>query len=84
MSVIKLMETLGRWKGDGLPITLIVAGLLLILEALFVNHDQAHTSLEKIPGFWSLFGFLSCVVIVFFSKWLGHLGLMQHEDYYDH
>ncbi|NLC71261.1 MAG: hypothetical protein GX751_07885 [Desulfuromonadaceae bacterium] len=83
MTLVRLLEAMGKWRGNGLPVGLIVAGLLLIFEALFVNHDQAHTAMEKIPGFWSIFGFLSCVVIVFFSKWLAHVGILKPEDYYD-
>ncbi|NLV25538.1 MAG: hypothetical protein GXY54_12255 [Deltaproteobacteria bacterium] len=83
MKLARLIEALGQWRGNGLPVTLIVVGFLLIFEALFVNHDQAHTAVEKIPGFWSLFGFLSSVIIVFFSKWLAHLGLLKREDYYE-
>ncbi|MBN1141482.1 MAG: hypothetical protein JXB25_06785 [Deltaproteobacteria bacterium] len=84
MAVVNLLKNLGKWQGNGLPVTMIVTGLLLIFETLFVDHGQAHTAPEKIPGFWSLFGFLSGIFIVFFSKWLGHLGLLKHEDYYDH
>ena len=36
-----------------------------------------------VPGFWSAFGFVACVVIVYFSKAFGHAGIMQREDYYD-
>ena len=83
MALVRIFEVLGKWRGDGLPLTLVTVGLLLIFEALFVDHSQAHTAVEKIPGFWSLFGFLSCVAIVFFSKWLAHMGLLKSEDYYD-
>jgi hypothetical protein len=38
---------------------------------------------EHLPTFWAVFGFLGCVVIVLFSKWFGHLGIMTREDYYD-
>ncbi|MFT3783574.1 MAG: hypothetical protein QM790_16290 [Nibricoccus sp.] len=43
---------------------------------------------ETIPGFWSLFGFLACVLIVYISKWYGHLQvgrtqIMAKEDFYN-
>jgi hypothetical protein len=43
---------------------------------------------ETVPVFWSLFGFLACTVIIFFSKKFGHLPvgpkteIMAREDYY--
>jgi len=36
-----------------------------------------------LPAFWSIFGFLGCVVIIIGSKWFGHAGIMTREDYYD-
>jgi hypothetical protein len=40
--------------------------------------------MEKlIPGWWSIFGFVACVLIIILSKWYGHLGIMTREDYYD-
>ena len=38
---------------------------------------------ENVPVFWSVFGFVACVLIIFLSKWYGHAGIMQREDYYD-
>jgi hypothetical protein len=43
---------------------------------------------ETIPVFWSVFGFIACVLIVFVSKWYGHLKvghteIMAKEDFYN-
>ncbi len=39
---------------------------------------------DEIPGFLSVYGFLSCVVIIVVSKFIGHrCGIMKGEDYYD-
>ncbi len=43
---------------------------------------------ETVPGFWSLFGFLSCAIIVYVSKAYGHAKIgnseiMTREDYYN-
>lgn len=37
---------------------------------------------ENVPVFWTLFGFLGCVVIVVVSKSYGHFGVSVREDYY--
>ena len=47
------------------------------------NAEDVHTFVERIPGFWAVFGFVACVVIIIVSKWFGHLGIMTREDYYD-
>jgi len=36
-----------------------------------------------IPGFWSIFGVLSCFVLIYFARWFGKSGIMTREDYYD-
>ena len=48
-----------------------------------VSNDDAHTAAEHFPAFWSVFGFLGCVLIIILSKWFGHLGIMTREDYYE-
>jgi drug/metabolite transporter (DMT)-like permease len=61
-------------------------GLLaaIALVGIAVDKHHAHTWMEKnIPGFWALFGFLACVIIIIMSKWFGHAGIMTREDYYD-
>ena len=62
---------------------LMVLGVLIVVDVLFVDKSEAHTEAEHWPAFWSIFGFVACVVIIFVSKWYGHLGIMQREDYYD-
>lgn len=45
---------------------------------------------ETIPVFWTVFGFVACVLIVYVSKWFGHLKvpmtsthIMAKEDFYN-
>lgn len=43
---------------------------------------------ETWPTFWAVFGFIACVLIVYVSKWYGHLKvgnteIMTREDYYN-
>ena len=56
----------------------------ILIWSLTVDTSHAHTWAEKfIPGFWSLFGFISCVLLIFISGWLAKAGLSREEDYYD-
>jgi hypothetical protein len=62
----------------------VVLALLVLCDFLFVSKEHAHTWPEmNIPGFWAIFGFTACVLIIIISKWYGHLGIMTREDYYD-
>jgi hypothetical protein len=83
MNPTKLIEFL-RKRPKAVTLACI-AGLVLLVVAdiLFVNNDEAHTSIEHFPAFWSMFGFVACVLIIIVSKWFGHAGIMVREDYYD-
>ena len=60
----------------------LVAVAELVLPFFF--HDQHHHfSFESWPAFGSLYGLVSCVVIVVVSKILGKVWLVRREDYYD-
>lgn len=64
-------------------VCLAILAALVVWDALFVSKEHVHTFVERIPGFWAVFGFVACVVIIIVSKWFGHLGIMTREDYYD-
>ena len=57
--------------------------LLVLWDIIFVDKHHAHTTPEHWWGFWAIFGFVACVLIIYISKWFGHLGIMTREDYYD-
>ena len=57
--------------------------VLLILVDFIIPRHEIHFFGDKIPGFWSLFGFISCVLIIVVSKWIGHYWLVRDDDYYD-
>ncbi len=56
---------------------------LLVVGDLLVPRHHPHFLGDEIPGFWALFGFLACALIIIASKWLGHAWLFRPEDYYD-
>ncbi|MDQ0562393.1 hypothetical protein QO004_004198 [Rhizobium mesoamericanum] len=59
--------------------------LVLIVGADFlVSRDHAEYLWDRLPGWSAVYGFGSCVLLIFVSKFLGHQGgLMRREDYYD-
>ncbi len=58
----------------------ISCGILLLLD--FILHRHISHSWERLLGFYSIYGFIGCVSIVFGSKWLRTL-VKRDEDYYD-
>lgn len=54
--------------------------ILVILDLVTEKHPEF--DMEKIPAFYSIFGFVACVGIVLISKVFG-LWLKKKEDYYD-
>ncbi|MFQ5780363.1 MAG: hypothetical protein ACE5HN_06200 [Nitrospiria bacterium] len=63
----------------------ICLAVLVVLDllAVFGTHHHHYFFWDSIPGFSALFGFISCVVLIFFSKGIGHAFLMKRKDYYD-
>jgi hypothetical protein len=59
--------------------------LVLIVVADFLAfREHAEYLWELLPGWSALYGFGSCVLLIFVSKFFGHqCGLMRREDYYD-
>jgi hypothetical protein len=61
----------------------LVLGLVVIADFL-VFREHAQYLWDRLPGWSAVYGFGSCVLIIFVSKFLGHQGgLMRREDYYD-
>jgi hypothetical protein len=63
---------------------LVVLIFAIFLWSLSVDTSHAHTWAEKhIPGFWSLFGIASCIILIFVARWFSRAGISKGEDYYD-
>ena len=80
MKLLKLIETIKTKVTKKLAYSILV---LLIVFDLIIPRQEVHFFGDKIPGFWSVFGFIACVLIIIVSKWIGRIGLMQDENYYD-
>jgi hypothetical protein len=53
------------------------------LDLLIGGQKHGEYFWVHIPGFFAVFGFISCVVIIVVSKYIGHHWLQRKEDYYD-
>ena len=80
MKLLDLIQALSTKTAKKIAYAMLV---LLIAVDFIIPRHEIHFFVDKIPGFWSLFGFISCVLIIIVSKWIGHMGLMQDENYYD-
>ena len=65
---------------------IIIAVLVLsfLVDFLFLG-GQKHSEFfwSHIFGFFALFGFAACILIIVISKCLGRYWLQRKEDYYD-
>lgn len=58
--------------------------VLIVVADFLVPREHAEYPWERLPGWSAVYGFVSCVLLIFVSKFLGHQGgLMRREDYYD-
>jgi hypothetical protein len=85
MKLVGLIEFLRRHLRWVVRLSLVLLVLLIVADGLpfVVDKSRAHTAAERLPGFWSLFGFGACVLIVVFAKTLGAAGISAKEDHYD-
>ncbi len=61
-----------------------IALVLLDLVFFFGQADkEAHYGWENGIGFYGVFGFVSCVLLVLFAKYGLRPAVMREEDYYD-
>jgi len=60
----------------------IVLGLLVVPD-FFMHKHTLFSAVEAWPGFYAVFGFVACVIIILVSKLFG-FALKVREDYYDH
>ena len=58
----------------------IVCGVLFALD--FVLHRHTIHAWEDFPGFYAIFGFVACVVLVLVAREMRKI-VMRREDYYD-
>lgn len=59
---------------------LIVLTVVALVGQYLAKHYYAW---DMIPGFYAIFGFLGCLVIIKVSKWFGKRMLFRDEEYYD-
>ncbi len=85
MKLVQLIEFLQKHLRTVVRLGLAVLALLVVMDAIpgLIDKEHAHTATERFPGFWAVFGFVGCVVLIILSKAFGHAGIMQREDYYD-
>ena len=58
--------------------------VLIVIADFLVFREHAEYLWDRLPGWSAVYGFLSCVLLILVSKFLGHrAGLMRREDYYD-
>lgn len=57
-------------------------GCILLFALDFVIHRHVVHSWEKLWGFYPLYGFAGCVILVLVATWMRTF-LMRPEDYYD-
>ena len=61
----------------------LFASLIAILAAEPFIHKHPYFAWEKWPGFYAIFGFVACVLLVLAAKHILRPLVKREEDYYD-
>jgi len=80
MNLLKIIEAFRTKTMKRIAYAMLI---LIILIDFFIPHHEIHFIGDGIPGFWSLFGFVACILIILISKCIGRLGIVQDENYYN-
>lgn len=80
----RILFYIGDARNEGRLKNLLYVILAVVLIAdFFVPREHAEFLWDKIPGWSAFYGFISCVLLIVVSKFVGHVWLMKDEDYYD-
>jgi hypothetical protein len=75
-----------RWLDDSRNVTRLYRGLCILAAALFaldwVVHRHEELEMASTPGFYALYGFFACVLLVLAAKGLRRI-VKRPEDYYE-
>ena len=80
---MNLLKTIEAFRTKTMKKIAYAILILIIVVDIFIPRHDIHFIGDGIPGFWSLFGFVACILIILISKWIGRLGIMQDENYYN-
>ena len=80
MSLLKIIEIFRTKTMKRIAYAVLI--LIFVID-FFIPRHEIHFFGDRIPGFWSLFGFVACILIILISKWIGSIGIMQNEKYYN-
>lgn len=58
-----------------------LTGLMLLIDVFYHKHAIFHW--EEYFGFYAVYGFVACVILVIVSKYILRPLVMRKEDYYD-
>ena len=56
---------------------------VLLFGIDFIVHRHAHMPWEAWPGFYAVFGFVACVILVLVAKYVLRPIVKRNEKYYD-
>jgi hypothetical protein len=78
-------QPMGQQEGGakGLKKLMFISLGVLVLLNVLIQAPHPHFDLEKLPGFWALFGLIGAVVLGKLAKGAAHTFLGKDEDYYD-
>ena len=62
---------------------MLLSAIVIFGLSFFTPTDGAHFFWEKLPVFYALFGFASCIALIIAAKALGKLFIKRDENYYE-
>jgi uncharacterized membrane protein YuzA (DUF378 family) len=61
----------------------VILGVITALSLVAQYMGKQSYWWDMVPGFYAIYGFVGCILIVKVSKWFGKKIVFRDEDYYD-
>ncbi len=81
MKIINYIGDPANWPKLKIVFFIILA--VVFIADFLVERHHAEFIWDKTPGWSAVYGFASCVVLIFVAKFIGHIWLYKKEDYYN-
>jgi len=82
MNILKYIESLRNNIKALRSVLIAYLVILVVFDVIIHIGHHGHYSIANIPGYWTIFGFIGCFLLIKVGKGIAHLFLSKDEDFY--
>jgi hypothetical protein len=82
MNPVKYIEYLRTNMKTLKKVLIAYLAAVVLFDVILPRDAHAHYFVDKIWGFWTLFGVVGCFLLIKVGKGIAHMFLSKNEDFY--